>query len=69
MIVLIQSGNDQMVFDNVHRIEERTRPSIFDENGRKVVNLFDEEGNVLMGGDDIDSMSTRLTVLPNAERE
>jgi hypothetical protein len=68
MIVLIESGSERMVFDNVTHIEEKLKPSIFDDGTRKVVNLYSGE-TMLMGGDDIDLMSTRITVLPNAEKE
>lgn len=68
MIVLIEDGGSQMVFANVTHIEEKTKPSIFDDGTRKVVNIYSGE-TMLMGGDDIDLMTSKLTVLPNAERE
>jgi hypothetical protein len=67
MIVLIEQGHDRMIFDNVTHIEEKMKPSMFSDH-RKVVNLYSGE-TVLMGGDDIDLMTTRLTVLPNPEKE
>ena len=68
MIVLVEQGHDRMIFDNVTHIEEKSKPSIFDDGTRKVVNLYSGE-KMLMGGDDIDLMTTRITVLPNAEKE
>jgi hypothetical protein len=67
MIVLIEQGHDRMVFDNVTHIEEKTKPSVFG-GVRTAVNLFSGE-KMLMGGDDIDLTTTRITVLPNAEKE
>jgi hypothetical protein len=67
MIVLFEQGSDRIVFDNVTHIEEKTKPSIMGGT-RKVVNLYSGE-TILMGGDDIDLMSIKLTILPNAERE
>ena len=68
MIVLVEQGHDRMIFDNVTHIEEKSKPSIFEDGTRKVVNLYSGE-KMLMGGDDIDLMTTRITVLPNAEKE
>jgi hypothetical protein len=68
MIVLIEDSGSQMVFANVTHIEEKSKPSIFDDGTRKVVNLYSGE-TMLMGGDDIDLMTVKLTVLPNAEKE
>jgi len=68
MIILLESASDRMVFTNVTRIEEMIKPSLFNEDGRKVVNLFSGE-KVLAGGDDIDLMTNKLTILPNAEIE
>ena len=68
MIVLVQQGLDQMVFDNVTHIKEILKPSAFGDGPRAVINICRGE-TVLMGGDDIDSMTTKVTILPNAERE
>jgi hypothetical protein len=68
MIVLVEQDGARMIFDNVTRIEETNKVSIFDDGYRKVVNLYRVE-QVLMGGDDIDLLSSKITVLPNAERE
>jgi hypothetical protein len=67
MIVLIEDGGSRMVFDNVTRIEEESKPSVFGGD-RKVVNLYSVD-QVLMGGDDIDLMTSKITILPNAEKE
>jgi hypothetical protein len=68
MIVVIEEAGAQMVFDNVTRIQETVKSSVFSDAGRKVVYLFN--GNTpLMGGDDIDPMTSKITVLPNAEKE
>jgi hypothetical protein len=67
LILLVEQGHDRLVFTNVTHIEESTKPSIFEDGVRKVVNIYSGE-QVLMGGDDIDLMSTRITVLPNAEK-
>lgn len=67
MIVLIEDTGDRLVFTNVTHIEEKSKPSVLG-GPRKVINLF--SGNqVLMGGDDIDLSTTKLTILPNAEKE
>jgi hypothetical protein len=68
MIILFEQGSDRIVFDNVTRIEETTKPSMFDEGGRKIVNLYSGD-TALMGGDDIDLMTAKITLLPNPERE
>jgi hypothetical protein len=68
LIVLVEESGSQMIFANVTHIEEKSKPSIFNDGTRKVVNLYSGE-QVLMGGDDIDLMSTKLTVLPNPEKE
>jgi hypothetical protein len=68
VIVLIEQAGSRMVFDNVTRIEESEKPSMFSDGPRKVVNLYSGD-TVLMGGDDIDMLSTNVSVLPNAERE
>jgi hypothetical protein len=68
MIVLIEEAGSRMVFDNVTRIEESNKPSVFSDGPRKVVHLYSGD-TVLMGGDDIDMLSTKITVLPNPERE
>jgi hypothetical protein len=65
MIVLFEQGSDRLVFINVTHIEEKTKPSIL--NGKRtVVNLYSGE-TMLLNGEDIDLMSTKLTILPNAE--
>jgi hypothetical protein len=68
MIVLVEQGHERMVFANVTHIEEKLKSSVFDNGTRKVVNLYSGE-KILMGGDDIDLLSTHITVLPNAEKE
>jgi len=68
MIVLFEQGGDRMIFDNVTRIEEKTKPSVILGVERTVVNLYSNE-TILLGGDDIDLFTTKLTILPNAERE
>ena len=67
MIVMIEQGSDRLIFDNVTHIEEKRKPSVFNEV-RTIVNLYSGE-KMLMGGDDIDLVSTKLTVLPNPEKE
>jgi hypothetical protein len=68
MIVLIEEAGSRMIFANVTRIEESSKPSVFSNGDRKVVHLYSGD-EVLMGGDDIDMMSTKVTVLPNPEEE
>jgi hypothetical protein len=67
MIVLIEQGQERMIFDNVTHIEEKRKPSILGGT-RSTVNLYSGE-TVLMGGDDIDLTNHKLSVLPNAEKE
>ena len=43
MIVLVEQARDRMIFDNVTHIEEKSKPSIFDDGTRKVVNLYSGE--------------------------
>jgi hypothetical protein len=67
MIILVEQGSDRMVFDNVTHITEKTKPSII-SGTRTVVNIYSGE-TLLMGGDDIELMTTKISILPNAERE
>jgi hypothetical protein len=68
VIVLIEEAGSRMIFDNETHNEEKNKPSMFSDGPRKVVNLYSGE-KVLMGGDDIDLMSAKMTILPNPERE
>lgn len=63
MIVVINQGSEQAVFVGVQRIIEDTTHS-----GRKIVNLHDEVGLVIPGGDGIDLTNTEVYLLPNPER-
>jgi hypothetical protein len=67
MIFLIEQGHDRMLFDNVTHVSETIRPSVLGGT-RKVINLYNGD-QVLAGGDAIDPMTTKLTLLPYAERE
>lgn len=67
MIVLIKQGNDRLLLDNVTRITEKTKPAMFSPVARKVINFWDGE-DILMSGDDIDPMTTEITIMPYPER-
>lgn len=66
MIIIMQEGNDRVVFDNVTKIEEIQKPSILGGT-RSSINLWSGD-EMIEGGDDINLMDTILTPLPNAER-
>lgn len=68
MIVMVEIEGARVIVADVHSITEKSKPSMFKEEGRKVVNLLNEAGDVLLDGEDIDLGNTKLTVLPNAER-
>ena len=77
LIVLIQEGHDRLLFDNVTHIKEETKPSIvggayvggeYVDGVRNVINLYCGD-KMLMGGDDINPMTTIVTILPYAEKE
>ena len=68
MNILIEQGSDRMLFTNVTHIAETTKPSLFGDGNRQVVHLYNG-AEVLMGGDDIDPMVTKVTVMPYTEKE